>query len=627
MCLCKSWPLHLRFLALCHIKLRIACRSLRQQRSAVLICIENVVQCVNLTFYTMPNVYLNQRPCNITDPFLLWCAWVRWTCWNTLFMLFLVHAYGSRVWRRPAAPPQTCQCSSKKDRTDLDHLWYLDGPWRLFWPVLIPWCCLEAVVSFTWIYAAKRSVDTSAYTLCGDFGASLGCRTPARMANGINVMVAIVLFYFVITCGILLKKLRALNSLPYDRYQGAIVFYRLQLRLRTVLMTFYTLCLVLLWYVASHNCASPQFTWMGIMPMQVVTSVHIFVMTLLAMPHSPSDHAIATRMWQQQFAWTEAGKETKLVARASALPSTDKLAQQPLFCFETMMHLLYFSCLVYDYKRAPTTSKAAKRMPQASVGQLAVPSDPATPAVGRCAAQLERTTLSLPAALSLYQLTESKLLTELQTDTRCLLAWNATRIVITFRGTASVKNAKADLQAWQVAHLPARGRWWAGSCPRVHAGFLRCWQAGGLNTKVLEHVKHLVQLFQCADVKQNLKIYVTGHSLGGALAMLAVFDIARELHQASTVGVQLACYTFGAPRVGNPAFAKEYDELVQDSWSIINDQDLVTRGGKFVFMYKRLGRRVIVNAGGHMMVAPSRIEAWVQQHTIVTKALKMAWLE
>ena len=48
------------------------------------------------------------------------------------------------------------------------------------------------------------------------------------MANGINVMVALVLLYFMITCGVLLKKLRALNSLPYDRYQGAIVFYRLQ---------------------------------------------------------------------------------------------------------------------------------------------------------------------------------------------------------------------------------------------------------------------------------------------------------------------------------------------------------------------------------------------------------------
>ena len=57
------------------------------------------------------------------------------------------------------------------------------------------------------------------------------------------------------------------------------------------------------------------------------------------------------QMWQQQFAWTESGKEAKLVARAAALPSTDHLATQPLFCVETMMHLLYFSCLVYDYKR------------------------------------------------------------------------------------------------------------------------------------------------------------------------------------------------------------------------------------------------------------------------------------
>lgn len=55
----------------------------------------------------------------------------------------------------------------------------------------------------------------------------------------------------------------------------------------------------------------------------------------------------------------------------------------------------------------------------------------------------------MPTAMSLYQLTESKLFTELQTDTRCLLAWNATRVVITFRGTASVKNAKADLQVCQ----------------------------------------------------------------------------------------------------------------------------------------------------------------------------------
>ena len=99
--------------------------------------------------------------------------------------------------------------------------------------------------------------------------------------------------------------------------------------------------------------------------------------------------------------------------------------------------------------QAPTTSKAAKRMVPASVCQPDVQSDPATPALDSCSEQLARTTLTLPTALSLYQLTGSVLLTELQTDTRCLLAWNATRIVITFRGTASVTNAKADLQVCQ----------------------------------------------------------------------------------------------------------------------------------------------------------------------------------
>ena len=42
-------------------------------------------------------------------------------------------------------------------------------------------------------------------------------------------------------------------------------------------------------------------------------------------------------------------------------------------------------------------------------------------------------------------------------------------------------------------------------------------------------------------------------------------------------------------------------------------QDFVTRGGKFFFLYKRAGNRVIVNAGGHMMVSPSALEASVQQ--------------
>lgn len=43
----------------------------------------------------------------------------------------------------------------------------------------------------------------------------------------------------------------------------------LQLRLRVIVMVFYTLCLVMLWLVRSQSCASFEFAWLGIMPMQV----------------------------------------------------------------------------------------------------------------------------------------------------------------------------------------------------------------------------------------------------------------------------------------------------------------------------------------------------------------------
>lgn len=55
--------------------------------------------------------------------------------------------------------------------------------------------------------------------------------------------------------------------------------------------------------------------------------------------------------WEQEFAWTEADKPIKLAAKALTVPHNSKLSQAPIFCFETMMHMLYWTCLAYDYKR------------------------------------------------------------------------------------------------------------------------------------------------------------------------------------------------------------------------------------------------------------------------------------
>ena len=41
---------------------------------------------------------------------------------------------------------------------------------------------------------------------------------------------------------------------------------------------------------------------------------------------------------------------------------------------------------------------------------------------------------------------------------------------------------------------------------------MRCWQAGGLNTRVMDHIRQLVQEFQQTEPQQGLKIHVTGNA-------------------------------------------------------------------------------------------------------------------
>lgn len=74
----------------------------------------------------------------------------------------------------------------------------------------------------------------------------------------------------------------------------------------------------------------------------------------------------------------------------------------------------------------------------------------------------------------------------------------------------------------------------------------------------------------CPD--QRLRsLACAGHSLGGALSDLAAYDIAKAA-AAAGIRLQLSCYTFGAPRVGNHAYAKDHAETCPDTWGVINDQ-------------------------------------------------------
>lgn len=67
--------------------------------------------------------------------------------------------------------------------------------------------------------------------------------------------------------------------------------------------------------------------------------------------------------------------------------------------------------------------------------------------------QAERTTLTLDEGKTLYGLVGHELLWEPKHDTKCLLAFGPDTILVVFRGTASLKNAHADIQVSTCACL------------------------------------------------------------------------------------------------------------------------------------------------------------------------------
>ena len=67
-------------------------------------------------------------------------------------------------------------------------------------------------------------------------------------------------------------------------------------------------------------------------------------------------------------------------------------------------------------------------------------------------------------------------------------------------------------------------------------------------------------------VADGRTLYLTGHSLGGALALIATRDIVSDSHG--------ACYTFGSPRVGRFGFSQD---IKTPMYRVVNSNDMVPR--------------------------------------------------
>jgi triacylglycerol lipase len=141
-------------------------------------------------------------------------------------------------------------------------------------------------------------------------------------------------------------------------------------------------------------------------------------------------------------------------------------------------------------------------------------------------------------------------------DTQLFVAANDALVVVAFRGIEPRK-----LQDWLT---DANAALIAGPFGgRVHAGFSLALDS------VWDTLFATVQAFQ----NQGQSLWFTGHSLGAALAMLAVARL-RDNWDKPVHGL----YTFGQPRLGDRTFARAYNQdNGSRSFRFVNNNDMVTR--------------------------------------------------
>lgn len=134
-------------------------------------------------------------------------------------------------------------------------------------------------------------------------------------------------------------------------------------------------------------------------------------------------------------------------------------------------------------------------------------------------------------------------------------------------------NIQQDIEVWKLIKYP-----YGGTDDSVAIGSL-----SGLDTllnSTFDPVSgETLQMFLNNIPNGQLKMYITGHSLGGALATLMT---AWFIDNGFTPKFTLETYTFAAPTVGNTSFANRFQTIMlsanAQSHRVVNSKDLVPYG-------------------------------------------------
>lgn len=147
--------------------------------------------------------------------------------------------------------------------------------------------------------------------------------------------------------------------------------------------------------------------------------------------------------------------------------------------------------------------------------------------------------------------------------TQAFIAKNDEFAVLSFRGT--------QLDRWEDVRTDLRVLKQNTINGRVHQGFKNAFD--DVREEILDVLRN--------SIGKDLPLYITGHSLGAALATVATQELEGEFDD-----LIAACYTFGSPRVGDGKYEKS---IKAPFYRIVNTTDIVTLVPFFLGTFVHVG--------------------------------------
>ncbi len=168
----------------------------------------------------------------------------------------------------------------------------------------------------------------------------------------------------------------------------------------------------------------------------------------------------------------------------------------------------------------------------------------------------------------------------------CRIFWNESYLIIAFRGTRE----KVD---WKISNF----KLWPSKFRisknvklnfRVHHGFQETLNYIDKTTN-LTAFETIIHLIEKNDLLNNKKLFITGHSLGGALAKLFITRF-FEIHKNKLLKKNIEVIVFGAPAVGFKRFKEHYNQNFVETVRIVNGSDIVPFTPPL--FYKHVGKEI-----------------------------------